>query len=434
MIHLATRLLTRYSHVNWALADQTMVSGVNFLTGILLARYLGLEEFGRFSLAWMAVWFAANIQFATVSCPMMSIGPKQTEGEGPAYFGAVLVHALGFGLITFALLWTGVSTVSTVFPDWRIGGLALPLAAAGLSHGLQDFVRRYFFTARRGAHAFAVDAIRYLGQIAVLIWLFVYFRESMDTAKTLWVIALTAAAAAACAAFYVERVEINAATARGVASRHWRFSKWLTASAVLQWSTGNLFKIAAGALLGVGAVGALSAAEALLNITRVLFQGLGNVVPGEAARRYHNEGPRALAAYIRRTGALLLAVTAGVAAVLAAAPEFWLGLAYGAEFAGYGHLVRWYAVIYLFIALDLPLHYGLQTLEHTRPTFTARAVATAFSLALAQPLTSAFGLVGVMAGLLAAHVLMQIVLFHAFVKKIIAIKHDSLVARHELKD
>jgi len=29
-----------------------MVSGVNFLTGILLARYLGIEEFGRFALVW----------------------------------------------------------------------------------------------------------------------------------------------------------------------------------------------------------------------------------------------------------------------------------------------------------------------------------------------------------------------------------------------
>ena len=32
--------------INWALADQAMLSGINFLTGILLARYLGITEFG----------------------------------------------------------------------------------------------------------------------------------------------------------------------------------------------------------------------------------------------------------------------------------------------------------------------------------------------------------------------------------------------------
>ena len=41
LIQTAARFLSRYSHINWALADQTMVSGINFLTGILLARFLG---------------------------------------------------------------------------------------------------------------------------------------------------------------------------------------------------------------------------------------------------------------------------------------------------------------------------------------------------------------------------------------------------------
>ena len=46
MIQAAARLLSRYSHVNWALADQTMVSGVNFPTGILLARYWASRSSG----------------------------------------------------------------------------------------------------------------------------------------------------------------------------------------------------------------------------------------------------------------------------------------------------------------------------------------------------------------------------------------------------
>ena len=77
MLELATRLLTRYSQINWALTDQAMVSGVNFLTGIVLARYLGIEEFGRFTLAWMAVLLVNSLQSGLIVQPMMSIGPKQ---------------------------------------------------------------------------------------------------------------------------------------------------------------------------------------------------------------------------------------------------------------------------------------------------------------------------------------------------------------------
>ena len=85
-----------------------MVSGVNFLTGILLARYLGIEEFGRFTLAWMAVLFVNSIQHAMIVSPMMSIGPKQPEAETPAYFGAVVAQQVCFSGVMFFLLFAGV--------------------------------------------------------------------------------------------------------------------------------------------------------------------------------------------------------------------------------------------------------------------------------------------------------------------------------------
>ena len=155
MIQAAARLLERYSHVNWALADQAMVSGVNFLTGILLARYLGIEEFGRFTLAWMVVLFAASIQHAAINSPMMSIGPKQPEAEAPAYYGAVMVQQAVFGTLVFLLVWGGTSLSAGFFPEWRIEGLALPLACAAVAYQFQDFLRRYFFTRGRSAAAFA---------------------------------------------------------------------------------------------------------------------------------------------------------------------------------------------------------------------------------------------------------------------------------------
>lgn len=93
MIQLALRRLARYSHANWALADQTMICGVNFLTAILVARYLGDDEFGRFTLAWMVVLFVKNLQHAMIVSPMMgSIGPKQTRADMLACYDTVMVQ------------------------------------------------------------------------------------------------------------------------------------------------------------------------------------------------------------------------------------------------------------------------------------------------------------------------------------------------------
>ncbi len=395
-----------------------MVSGINFLTGILLARFLGLEEFGRFTLAWMVILFVGSIQHAAINSPMMSIGPKQPEAEAPGYYGAIVVQQVVFSCVVSFLLFAGVRLSGIVLPEWRVEGLALPLAVAALTFQFQDFLRRYFFTRGRGAAAFANDAIRYLGQIAVLIWLFVYFRESMDTAKTLWVIALMAAAGAVYATFNVERFEINAATARAVASRHWRFSKWLTASALMQWTTGNLFIIAAGALLGASAVGALKAAQTLMGVTHILFMGLANIVPVRAARRFAEGGAKALTAYLGRVALGGEVVTAVVAVVLAAAPGFWLTLVFGEEYAGYGYLLRWFAVIYPVRFLAFPLSAGLRAIEFTRPLFYASLAATLFTLASVYPLIHWLGLTGVMGGLLTISVIRTVILTSGFSRRL----------------
>lgn len=143
--YMFKELLKRYSHVNWALADQAMVSGVNFLTGILLARFLGIEEFGRFTLIWMAVLFVNSIQRTMISGPMMSIGPKQSQSEVAKYYRAVVFQQLLFSLATFGVLFSGLKLAEFLKPDWYLDDLALPFSTVGFFFQNQDFLRRYFF-------------------------------------------------------------------------------------------------------------------------------------------------------------------------------------------------------------------------------------------------------------------------------------------------
>ena len=411
MIKLGAWLLGRYSHLNWALVDQTMVSGVNFLTGILLARYLGIEEFGRFTLVWMSVLFVNSIQYAMISSPMMSIGPKQLEVDTPAYYGAIIVQQIVFSCVIFVVFFSGVHWSGVVFPEWEVEGLALPLAFAALAFQFQDFLRRYFFTRSRAAVAFANDAIRYLGQIAVLIWMFMSFRDGMDSARVLWVIAIMAAVSAAFGSFFVERIEINSVALRATASRHWNFSKWLIGSSLLQWTSGNFFLIAAGTLLGSTAVGALRAAQNLMGITHILFQGLENIVPAQASRYYHENGPAQLKTYLHQVWVNGSLATAMVALTFGVAPEFWLTLVFDDTYAAYGYLVRWYAVLYILIFFGLPLRAGLRAVEHLKPILYGYIATSLFALVAAYPLIRLFNLFGVMCGILTTHLIMLTILW-----------------------
>ena len=413
MIQAVARLFSRYSQINWALADQAVISGVNFLTGILLARYLGIEAFGQFTLAWMAVLFVNALQHATIIAPMMSIGPKQPAAELPVYYGAVIVQQVVFSLCGFVVLFAAIEASPLVFPDWGLGGLGLPLASAAVAFQCQDFLRRYLFMRGRAAQAFVNDGVRYLGQLVVLIWLFLSFPNQRESESALWVIAGTAAAAAFYGVFLVERIAWAPGAFRATAARHWRFSRWLAGSAVMQWVTANLFLLAAGALLGTAAVGALRAAQTLLGPCNILFQGLDNVVPARAAQHFQHGGKAALVAYMKKVGLVFGLVTAAIAAVAAAAPDFWLGLAYGDEYVGHGYLVRWFAVMYVIFFFAVPLRAGLRAYEETRPIFVSNLLAGLVALATFHPLLTNFGIAGAVAGMVVVQVVMQGLTFYA---------------------
>lgn len=396
MIASALRLFSRYSHVNWALADQAMVSGVNFTTSILLARFLGLEEFGRFTLAWMVVMFANSIQQAVIVAPMMSIGPKQAEDQKPVYYGAVAVQQALFAGIAFVVVGVGAEFSIEIFPSWRIEGLALPLACASAGFLIQDFLRRYFFSCGRGAAAFASDALRYLGQVAVLIWLFQL--GELDTRSALLAIAGMAMIGFLGLLPAVSRMRLQRDHVRAVVVRHWHFSKWLIGSAFMQWTSGQFFFLAAGAMLGATAVGALKAAQSLVGVLRFFFLGLENIVPVRAAQHLHDGGTAAMLGYLKRVTLFGFGATGLIAAVVIVAPGMWLSLLFGEEYRAFGYLLQWFSVNGMIWFFTIPLQSGLRAAEKTKVVFWASIGRTAFCLSAVYPLISNLDVTGVVLG------------------------------------
>jgi len=395
--------------MNLALVDQAMVSGVNFLTGIIFARFLGVKEFGYFTLAWMTVLFVNSIQMAMISAPMMSIGPKQTKEEMDSYYGAVVVHQLCFSLLSFGLIFLCIKTSNFFFSTWKIEHLAWPLALAAFFFQNQDFLRRFFFTTNRLWLAFISDGISYLGQISILIILFL--TTSMDTTKVLLTIASTSAFAMIIVSLPLAKLNWQRENILKVFVHHWNFSKWMTASALLQWTSGNLFIVAAGSILGTTAVGAIKAAQNIMGISHILFQGLENIVPVRASFNYAQNGIQGLTAYLKKVilwGGLATAIIAFSAGLL---PQFWLTLFYGVQYQNFGFILQWYAIIYLLIFIGLPLRAGLRTLETTRPIFMAYVLMTIFTIFTAKYFIFHLGIRGVMLGILGTQLILQFFLF-----------------------
>lgn len=390
---------------SWALTDQAVVSGTNFLTSVMLARFMGLREFGVFALAWMAVQFVNSLQMAIIVAPMMSIGPKQEKKDRPFYIGAVVFQELVLVFFCFALVFAALRIASGFFWQADLHHLALPLAVSAFAYQMQDFVRRYFFATRQSRRALADDALSYLPQLPILLLL--QRAGHLNSANALWAIAGTSLLGLLPGWLWMERLEFSREWVEAVSRRHWKVSRWLGASSLLQWTSGNLFVIATPVYYGAAAVGVLRASQNLMGVTHVWFQGLDNVVPAETARRLHEGGVHSMLAYLRsillRWGGLTLLF----AIVMAAAPGFWLRLLYGPGMVQYGYILRFYALLYVFVFVGAPLRAGLQALEFTAPIFWSFLAMTAFAFVFAVPMAKWLGLSGTMLGLLGTQILFQ---------------------------
>ena len=389
----------------WALTDQSVISATNFLTSVMLLRFMGLREFGVFALAWMAVLFVNSLQSALIVAPMMSIGPKQEEKDRPSYFGAVVFQEMVLVSCCFVLVFIILKVADNIFPHSGLQQLALPLAVSAFAYQAQDFLRRYFFVTRQSRRALADDALSYLTQLPVLF--FLHRAGHLNSTTALWVMAGTSILGLVVGWFWVEPIAFDGEQFKAITQRHWKFSRWLGASALLQWTSGNLFVIAAPIYYGAAAAGVLKASQNLMGVTHVWFQGLDNVVPVETARWLRDGGVHSMLAYTRSILVKWGGLTLIFAIVMASAPGFWLRLIYGHDMVQYGYILRLFALLYVLIFVGGPLRAGLQALEFTAPIFWSYLAMTTCAVAFAVPMAKWLGLTGVMLGLLGMQILFQ---------------------------
>lgn len=393
------------------LADQLLVSGTGFVTTVALVRVLGLDGFGRFSLLWMGVVFVQALQQACIGTPLYTIGPKEARRgatEAAHYDAGVQRLELAFlaGVLVVGLCGAGVIAQLLGF---ELGTRELvALVAAALARAAHDFARQRAYAREEPRRALCLDGVACGVQLALLGAL--AGLGSLDPVSAL--VSLAAASALGALAGLAGQVHVFApsGTWRRTLERHAGMSRWLVALALLSWLTSNAFALAAGALLGPAAVGAIKAGQTILGVLHVLLLAFENVVPVRAAALAARGARRELASYLRRilwTGGLAVL---GVSACVATFPAALARAIYGATSADQELAIRAFALHYVFVFLIGVLSVELRTSERTRPIFVAQACGALAALVAAHSTVEAFGLRGALAGMILQQVLVLLVL------------------------
>jgi len=393
-------LLNRLAHMNWALADQAVVSGTNFATTILIARFLGVEEFGRFALAWLAVYFAQNLQIALVIDPMMTIGAKQPVAKRAAYSGAVVVQQTVLAFMSFVAVLGLLGVSDSIFPQWGLSQFAMPVALLVLAGQGADFLRRYYFTFSRPGLSFAIDCIRYGCQLALLGALFVFGGSQATIGSAFYAMAFAAFAAFLFGAVFMGALLFVRDVLVEVARRHWRFARWLAPSVLSLWGRENLLFMSVGAYVGLAEVGILRAAQQLVMMANVPLHGFANVVPMRAAEALERSGYRGLVDFIDRFVLRYMTAILVLVAAIALSGDFVLAFVYGAEYGNAGAVVAAFAMVMSVHLLRNIVGITVHALERTEYEFYASAASIAVLAAVIFPLVQWYGVAGALIGAL----------------------------------
>ena len=306
--------------------DQVLVSGSNFMTGIVLVRGLGLVEFGRFTVAYAILLLANGVQLSFISSPMITLGSLCATPEERRQFvrGIFGVQMIFCAIATVASIAGAAIYVAFRHRDIS-GGFLLPFTAAVIAFLMQDWLRRYYFTIGKASASFWNDVVSYLGQVVVLCVLWGTHHLTMNTA--LWSIAVTSGAAFAMGGALERLGSTRAATADAWRRSH-AISIDLGIANQLQWLVYQGAMLIGAGVIGAEAAGGVRATQNIIGPVNIAFQAMENIVPVRAAEEMRRGGIERASAFLFRFGAkgfvALLALLRGGRPVLEAVPVLLL--------------------------------------------------------------------------------------------------------------
>jgi O-antigen/teichoic acid export membrane protein len=286
-----------------------LVSGSNFVLGILLARYLGVEGYGQFALLWLIVLFFSSLQLAYIVSPMLTLGSKKSFFITDRYLSTMMFLQLLFTLIAILSLYFFLE-IAVVFDEkWDMGDLKIYIIFTTLFFLSQDFLRRYFIIKTQYYKLVLIDAIAYIGQLGMIVY-FIY-NNNLELSTALLAVSIPFLLSLSVGYTQVTRVTTDIQYKKLVFLKNWNFSKWLVYSAILQWGSGNFFILAGGAILGSWSVGVIRVMQNTMGVFHVLFIALENILPINFSKIYSKNGYASMINYFNKQlkyGAVIFAI------------------------------------------------------------------------------------------------------------------------------
>ncbi|MGO9344642.1 MAG: oligosaccharide flippase family protein [Acidimicrobiales bacterium] len=370
--------------------DQGFSSASNFVVGVAVARISGPAGLGGFSLAYGCWLILAALHRSLVTDPM-AIENDVILPNAPARLRR------GFASEVVLALAAAVCILVVGIPLYMFGqrtfGLAMIAVVPWLPFLLvQDYWRWTGFMRREPGRALANDTVFNIVQAACFVTVAVSGVHSV-----VLVIASWGAGAAAGAFFGLWQFKVRPTLHEGIKGlrSRWHMSKWLAGNSVLGWSASQASVLLAGFILGPAGLGALRAAQTLVQgPALVLIQAGGSIGLPEASRALLDRGwggLRKVSIVVSAAGVASIAIVGVAVVVMGGTLLRWT---YGPEFSRYWPASELFALGFMISTIGLGLILILKTTRNTRSLFHVQLATLVVSVAAVSVLAVTNGVSG----------------------------------------
>jgi O-antigen/teichoic acid export membrane protein len=378
----------------FAILDQGLISGSNFLIAILLARWLAPAQYGSYALAFEIFLFMAALYGSLILEPMSVFGPSVYSGNLTSYLGGLLrIHCVLSFLMMAALLATAAAIhavkPASLLPDALVGiGLATPCLLL-------------FWLARRGFYIVFLPQKAVLGaciySALLLTGLALLYRfRSLSPFSAFLLLAAGAIATGPLLLRWLKAGLVETSPGfplMDIVRRHWTYGRWAVANSVVIWCSLAIYYPLLGSYFTLAEAGKFKALMNLASPIGQAFVAISLLSLPLASRAHHQDGSVA-GRIVRRLTFLYFGGTCLYWAVLLLLRGPIVHHLYGGRYMQVVSLLPWVALGSILRISGSAQTLVLKAMHSPAKAFVAYSAACVVAITVGIPCTRWFGLRG----------------------------------------
>lgn len=416
---LAAKILPWVHKGGFAILDQGLISGSNFLAGILLARWLVPEQYGAYAVAFGIFVLLSLVYQSLVLEPMAVFGGSSYRDCLRGYLGSLLWIHLTISLAIFAVFGASAFAAKEFSHSSVLAGALAGVTITSPCVLLFWLARRCFYLELAASQA-ALGAFVY-SSLSVG-GLFLLYRRGLVSPFSAF--ALMAVAALGTALYNLARLR-GYLRPGGPAPRvgeswrrHWRYGRWALASCVANWIPAYIYY---PLLSSFGSMAHSGQLRTLMNFTLPVEQvkaALALLFLPYAARVQAQQGRSSVGTLSTRLTLVALAIAGSYWTAILVFRHPLFHFLYSGRYSEVAHLLPAVAIGSIVWTACFGPATALRAMESPASVFVAFALATFLSLLIGIPASWAFGVGGAVWGTNLADALSWVIVFIVLRRKI----------------